>query len=268
MAEYLHHLLSAHSLFNISVQRPQRRLLGLIKSAAPHGDKPGGLHHNRNHQNGNQGQPDIGIYHQTEGSYDIDHDGNNLHHGIIEHFTHRIHIVGKAAHDISVVIGIIKTHRQPLDFGKKLIPYFKNSLLGYTDHNAGLEILGHNAEQINTGHDQQGTEQLLCAAIHGCQSVYNGAQHIGAGKHGYRIDDNTGKNQHQLIFLLLYVGKQPFHCFSGVLGLSPGHTASSGAARPFCRLCLVLLGCIGIFPGQRFFSIFLHDAPTCLSIWE
>ena len=165
MTENLDDLLSGHGFFNIPVQRTQRRLLGFIEPAASHGDKAGCLHHDRNHQHSDQSQPDIGIYHQAEGAYHIDHTGNYLYYGIVEHFPHRIHIVGKTAHNIAMIIRIIKAHRQLLYFGKQLISYFKYGLLGYSDHNPGLQILGGNTEQVNASHEHQGMKQLLRAAL-------------------------------------------------------------------------------------------------------
>ena len=70
-----------------------------------------------------------GIYHQAEGADNIDHTGNDLDHGIVQHFPHRIHVVGKTAHNITVVVCIIKPDRQLLNFCKQLISYFKNSML-------------------------------------------------------------------------------------------------------------------------------------------
>ena len=175
-----------------------------------------------------------------------------------------------------MVVRIIKPDRQLLNFCKQLISYFKNSMLGYPNHHAGLQILGNDSHRINTRHNHQGMQQLIRTPVFGSQAVYDGTQHIGTGQHGNGINYDTCKNQRKLVFFLLDIGKQPFYGFSRILRLASGHppTASSrpGASRPGSAgtfsLCAGLLRRIGIFSDQRFFSGLVHDALTSLSIWE
>ena len=67
MAEHLYYLLSGNHLLNIAVDGPQRGLLCGKKPMAPLRHCLSGPHHKRNHNQGYQGKPEIGVDHQKQG---------------------------------------------------------------------------------------------------------------------------------------------------------------------------------------------------------
>ena len=275
MAEHLDHLLPRYRFLDVSVQRSQSCLLRLIEPAASHGDGSGRKHHKRHHHHRDQRQPHIGIHHQAEGSDHIDGAGDDLHHRIIQHFSHRIHIVGETAHDVSVVIRIVEPHRQLLDPGKQIVSQPEDGSLRDADHDPGLKILGRNSHRVDGRHPQKRGKQNLYASLRRGQAVDDGAQHIGTGQGRKGVEDDAEKHHCQSQTVLFNIGKEPVDRFRRILrpsapaAASPRPWASAGASPPGAApLGLGLLCRIGIFPDQGFFSLLIHDALTSLSIWE
>ena len=236
MAEHLHHLLPGHRLLDVAVQRTDRRLLGpvIFPASAPHG-----LHrfqHHRDHHNRDQGQPHVGVDHKDKGSHNVYGSGNQLNHRVVQHFTHRIHVIGKAAHHIPVIVGVIIAHRQLLHLLKQIIPQLLDGILGHADHDPLLQILGNHRHQINTDHGDNPLQQRGNASALGGQSVDDGTQHIGARqiRNGSRYDAHHHDSKQQLV--MGNIGKKPSQSFFHILGLSsPGPPRPARAVAPRSR---------------------------------
>ena len=152
MAEYLYNLLSLNCLLNIPIERAQGRLLGREILLAPAGHKASRFHHKRYHNNGNHSQVNIRINHQNQRPYDTERSGKQLNQRTAEHVSDSIHIICKTAHQIAVIISIIKAKRKLLHLCEQLLPDPLQRILRYRQHNPGLRIIGCHAEQINPSH--------------------------------------------------------------------------------------------------------------------
>ena len=269
MAENLDHLLAGHRFLDVAVQRSQSRLLRLVEAAAAHGDGTRREHHQRHRRHRDQGQPHVGVHHQAEGADHVDGAGNDLHHRVVQHLSHRVHVVGEPAHDIAVVVGIVKPHRQLLDPGKQVVSQAENGPLGNADHDPGLKILGGDPHRIDGRHPKERGKQLFRAALRRGQAVNDGAEHIRTCQGGKGGEDNAEKHHRQPQPVLLDIGKKPPHRLRRILRLpAPSPSARAPSSAGPAALGLRLLRGIGIFPDQGFFSFFRHDALTSLSIWE
>ena len=152
VAEHFYHFLATDDLFYITVQFPQRCLLCLIITAAALCNALPGLQHYGQHDYRNNGQIHIGIEHQGKCTHNTDQTGNDLHHRLIQHFSHRIHIVCKTAHNIAMVIAVKIPHRQLLYLAKQIPTQTSECVLGYHNHNSGLQILRQDARGKNCRH--------------------------------------------------------------------------------------------------------------------
>ncbi len=134
MVKHLHHLLPCHGLLNIAVQSADCSLLGAVKLPAPPAYCLDRLKHDRYHHDGDQSQPHIRVNHKGKGSYNVYGSRYKLYHRPVQHLAYRIHIIGKAAHHIPMVVGVIITYRKFLQFSEQVITQFYNGILGDTDH--------------------------------------------------------------------------------------------------------------------------------------
>ena len=195
MVKDLDYLLSRHSLFNIAVYGADGRLLGPVILPASAAYDLNGLKHHRNHNNRDQGQPHISINHKGKGSHNIDGAGDQLDHRVVEHFPHRIHVIGKTAHHIPVIVGIVIAHGKLLHLSEKIVSKLANGILGNPDHDSLLQILCGHPCQVNDCHSQNPFQEKGCASLRRGQTVDNGTQHIGAcqiskGAADYAKDNN------------------------------------------------------------------------------
>ena len=171
MVKYLDNLLPSNGFLNVSVQCSYCCLLGSIIFPASASYRLYCLHHDRNHHYCNQSQPDIGIQHQAKSAYNADGSRNQLNHCVIEHFPYSIHIIGKTAHSVTMVMGIVITYRKLLKLLKQIITELADCILRYSNHNSLLQILCHYPNQINTQHSQNSFHKECYASFLRCQTI-------------------------------------------------------------------------------------------------
>ena len=160
MAEYLYHLLSGNGLLNVTVHGSDGGLLGLIIFPALSSHQLHSLKHQGDHHNRDQSQPYVGIEHQCKGTDNADGSGDQLYNGIVQHFPYCIHIIGKAAHHIPVIVGVIISHRKLLQLFKQLVSELLNGILGNADHDLLLQVLCQHCRHINSSHDADPLQKL------------------------------------------------------------------------------------------------------------
>ena len=226
------HLLSRNGLLGKGVDHAQGRLLGPVGRPASFDDLSGDPGQDGCRQDGNGPQDQIGIEHKDHCPRQGNGARNDLDQGGVEHLSHRIDVVGIAAHQVSRLVGIEIGYRQALHPGKKVCPKPAQGLLGDLEHEAALQVLGRHGQKIKDGQKGQShgkaTDPACQAAICGVivdKAVDDGTQQIGQGKRRDRIGRRTDKGQDQKDPFSRHIVPEPSDDPAGVRRLSGGQKA-------------------------------------------
>ncbi len=229
----LDHLHALDHLLDIAVYRAQGGLLlGEIFPAAlaEHGEHS---HDRAQHDQGGQeqqgGQGDHHGHHAHKG----DHAGDQLHHRLLQRHLHVVRVVGEAAHQFAVGVGVKVAQGQLLELVEQLLSHPVAALLGQLGHQVGLDVGTRRRQQIDPHEPQAAGRQTgpvgLPRGPGAGDPVDDGLLQIGARhpKQGGRHHaDQRGDEQGGPVGDILH-GAQ--HGAAQILGLSEAAPGSAGA---------------------------------------
>ncbi len=129
VAEYLDNLLTVHHFLNITIHLAKLfLLLDKVPPGAPT-DKLGRFCHQHQHDNQQQGQLPAQDDHGNEHADQRNRRGEHIRDTLADHLPQRVGIVGKAAHNFAVGVGIKVLDGQLLHMGKHFIAHlFEHAL--------------------------------------------------------------------------------------------------------------------------------------------
>ena len=192
MVKDLFHLRPGDHLLDEAVQVPQPGLLlVVVLPAAPAVplDEEG---HGRQEEDDDEGQPDI--EHQQHGNGAHDHDAalNNHGEGVVERVVEGVHVVGEAAHQLAMSVGVEVFEGQGLHMGEEVGADLSHHLLGGVRHELVIAPGGQHPRQVHAAHAQQHHQQP--AHVAGQDVIVDGGlQEVGAHDVGPAAD----KDQHR-----------------------------------------------------------------------
>ena len=217
MAEYLDDLLAVHHFLHISVNIRKRLLLHHEENTDLPGDLLDELQDEQHHQYGDQRQIETDIEHTHQDRHNGKHRRNELCHGLCDHLTEGIGIVGVKAHNIAVGAGIKGADREALHFFKHFVPnLFQRSLRdGY--HDTVVKKRGKNTDQIDCADYDQHVQKLCEYRGRACEQrrdiiVDQGLQkqRRNSGRNG--AEQNANHHKNELSLIVLHIRKQPPQC--------------------------------------------------------
>ena len=182
VVENLDDLLSLDHLFDVTVDNTDvLLLLGKVAPAAlAHG------HHHQQHQ-----QQCEHCYQEQQGTHDNHHHhhadkgqraGDNGAQTVVEHLGNGLNVVGVAAHQFPVGVGIKVAEGQVLHLGEQVPPNGLRGRLGDTDHDPGVDIAAQRSRDVDRGQEAQHFPEARDVAGENI-IVGQGLEHEGAG-HG------------------------------------------------------------------------------------
>ena len=219
VVEHLHDLLSGHGLLDVAVDRAQRRLLGGVEPATALHDEHAALEEQRQEHHGDQRQPDVGVDHHHQRAQQRGCAGDHRNHRVVQHGADVVHVVGEAAHDFAVVVGVEVAHGQLLQLLKQVVADALHGALGHAHHQPVLQKGRQHRHQVGAQqhdqHRQKGADTLRRRYAHVGDLIEDRAQQI-AAHHGRRGAQQQAQGNHD----------QPRPEFSDV-----GEDAADGLAR-------------------------------------
>ena len=177
----------------------------------------------------------LGVEHHGERADQRHRAGDNAQQAVVQHGADVVHVVGEAAHDLAVVLGVVKAHGQRLQFVEQIIAQLLDRVLGHLDDQPALEIRARDADQIGRAQERQHAAQIG-DAHRGAQAgighvVDDRAHDIGGGHVGHRADHQADKRQYQPYAVGHDIAHQPLDNRARVLGLfDAAQSAASRAA--------------------------------------
>ena len=189
VGEDLDDLLPLDHLLNITVDNPQIPLLG--GEIAPGTPAYGHDHHHHepHGEHAHQKQRRTEIEHHRHHTDEGQTAGDEADHAVVEDLGNGLDVVGIAAHELTVGVGVKIAQRQALHLGKEVLPDGVGRPLGDMDHDAGIRVAEKRRADVNARKHRQ----------HPCQTgvvprndavVNEGPEHIAAA-------DGTAHVQHQ-----------------------------------------------------------------------
>ncbi len=250
VVEHLDDLLAVDGLLDVAVDSAQRRLLRRIVLVARRADPAAQLHEQRHEHHRDERQPNVGVEHHGERADQRHRAGNDAQQAVIQHGADVVHVVGEAAHDLAVVLGVVKAHRQRLQLVEQVVAQLLNRALRHLDDQPALEIRAGDADQIGRAQQRQHAAQIGDAhrrAQAGIGHVVDDRAHdVGGGHVRHRADHKADKRQYQPHAVGHDIAHQPPDDRACVLGLfdaaqaaapraagagTAGASRSAGAAR-------------------------------------
>ena len=192
-------LLPFDHFLDIAVDLSQVPLLGHEVPAGP-------LAHSHNDR---QHQPQGEHRHQKQQRTEVQHHGNHADegepagdqgdHAVLQNLGEGVDIVGVAAHELAVGVGVEVAQRQILHPGEEVPADGVGGLLGHADHDPGIAVAEQGRAEIDAGHKGQRPGQP--GVVPGNDALVDeGPEHIGPA-------DGAGGIQHQAH---RYHRQQPF----------------------------------------------------------
>ena len=268
VVEHLHDLLSGHGLLDVAVDRAQRRLLGGVEAAAALHDEHAALEEQRNEHHGDQRQPDVGVDHHHQRAHQRGRTGDHRNHRIVQHLADVVHVVGEAAHDFAVVVGVEVAHGQLLQLGEQIPANALHGALGHAHHQPVLQKGRQHAHDVGAQqhdqHRQQGADALRRRNIQVGHLVEDRAQQIACDHRRRRAQKQAQQHDDQPRPVPSDVGEDAADGLACILRLAHRHTLARammplrhGVLGPLAR------GGAGIVPLlQSFKRASRHQSPS------
>ena len=150
MGKRLDHLQPLNHLLNISVDGAQGGLLpGVVFPAAlaKHGKH---RRHRRQQSQRHQKQHGGQGNHHGDDPHEGDNAGQQLNHRLLQSHLHVVRVVGEAAHQLAVGVGVKVAQRQLLKLVKQLPAQPVAALHGQLGHEIGLKVGAHRGQRVHT----------------------------------------------------------------------------------------------------------------------
>ena len=244
VAEYLDDLLPADHFLDKAIDPAE----GLLLLDEIFGAAAADLFHDDHHQpqkdEHQQREPDAGAQHGDKYRSDADQGADGIGQTLADHLPQGIGIIGVVAHHVAVGVGIKIFNGERLHMSKHIVPDGFKSTLRHGDHQAGLQVGGQHAGQIDAGHDGKRTEQRgeiggglpdeRSDVVIDQRFKEQGGCHAGNGADKQQDEYDR---QPQLV-AAGDIAEESLHGSFGVFGLFAAGKASSGSAHssspPFC----------------------------------
>ncbi|MPN05009.1 hypothetical protein SDC9_152258 [bioreactor metagenome] len=205
-------------LLDIAVHRADGFLLGGKAFAAPPADAPHRRQHHRQHGEGDAREQGADIKHHGKRSEKGGCGGNQGGEGVVDGLAHIVDVVGKAAHQLAVGVGVEILQGQGLQLCKQVPPKGRHGALGNPNHHPGIGKAQSRAEKIDSPHHGQ----------HFCKTgkiarenivVDQRAHQIGPAHAARRAEENTNRHQHQPELIAAEVAHQLSNGSPQIFGL-------------------------------------------------
>ena len=196
VVEDLDHLLALNHLLDISVDLPQVPLLGHEVPAGPlaHG------HHHRQHQpqgeHRHQKQQGAQVQHHAHYAQEGEGPGAEGDEAVVEDLGDGLHVVGVAAHELAVGVGVKVTQGQGLHPGEQVPADGVGGPLGHVDHDPGVG----EAEQGRAGIHarQQGQHLRQPGVVPGDDAFVNqGLEQVGPAHGAAHVEHQAHRHNSQ-----------------------------------------------------------------------
>ena len=237
VVEGFDHLQALDHLLDVAVHRSQRALLpGEILPAASAEQGEHRQHRPQHHQGAQEQQRGQG-HHHGHHPHEGDHAGDELDHRLLKGRLHVVRVVGEAAHELAVGVGVEVAQGELLELVEQLPAHTVAALEGQLGHQVGLEVSAPRRDQIGSRQLDAGGYQLREAGLPGGQgqgeAVEDGLLQVGGpdAQQGFRHHAGQHRGQQDGPVHNVFHGAQGG--FAQVLGLAeapPGPPV--GAARP------------------------------------
>ena len=240
MVKDLDHLLAGDHLLDVAVHVAQGSLLAGVKGGAALCAEPDVGKHRRIAQHHDQRKLPVEHKQQNQRAGHLDKALDGHGKAVVQRVRHRVHVVGKIAHDIAVAPGVKKAQRQLLDVGKQVAADVVQHLLGGADHRLGIAEGRQHAHAVNARRDRHAADQGAHVAI--AHTVDHRADHVGAQQVGQRADGDQHRHRQKQELVPPHVGQQRAHGKAEIFGLFTRY-------RP-CHRCRLLSSGNGRSPGR------------------
>ena len=223
----LYDLLPLDHLLNIAVDIPQ---ILLLRPEVPAAALAYG-HNNQEHQ------PQGKQRHQKQYWAEVQHHANNArkgqrvgkqtHQTVIQNLVDGLDIVGIAAHQFAVGVGVKVAEGQALHPGEEVLPDGMGGLLGDVDHNPGIGEAEQSRADIHPRHESQHLRQTLEIAWNNAV-VNQELEQIRAADGTHRVQRQADGHHYQQPFRPAYIRHQLPDGLSHIFGrLEAAGSASS-----------------------------------------
>ena len=155
MVEDLDDLLALDHLLDIAVHLAHSLLLLHKIPPAPSADELHRQHHHKEHPKGDAGQDGTENDHHGDGPQEGQRTGDETSKAVVQGLGDGLNVVGIAAHQLAVGMGIKVFQGQALHLFKEVLPDLRHRVLGHMDHDAGIAIRAHRAGNVHRRHDAQ-----------------------------------------------------------------------------------------------------------------
>ena len=148
-------LLALDHLLDVAVDLAHRLLLGREVPTAPAADELHRQHHDRQHAKGDKGQRGAQDDHHGDGANKGEGAGHQASEAVVQCLGDGLDVVGIAAHELAVGVGIEVLQGQALHLLKEVLPDLGHRVLGHMDHDAGVAVGAGGACDIHKGHEKE-----------------------------------------------------------------------------------------------------------------
>ena len=157
MVKYLDDPHALNGLLNIAVHLAQIGLLRLKVMLALFADLRYRHQHNDHKYQRNTKQRRTQGNHHHHNAHKGKGGGHQLHHRLLQHHLNIIHIIGVAAHDLAVGLGVKEPQGQGLHVVKQLLADQVGGLVGDLDHHLALNVRTKGRANVQRRHNGQVT---------------------------------------------------------------------------------------------------------------
>ena len=239
MVEDLDDLLALDHLLDIAVHRAQRGLLlGKVPAAAAahHFHHP---QHHHQHGKGDEGQHRAQDDHHGDGAHEVQRAGDEASEAVVEGLGDSVDIVGIAAHELAVGVGVEVLQGQILHPVKEIGTDLGHRVLGHMHHDAGIAEGAGRAGDIHRPHKGQHfgkAGEITRKDI----VVDEGLDEIRSAHGAGGADDQQAGHQNQMGLIAPQIAHELAQSAPQVLGLLIAVTARAAAGAPGCGLICTL----------------------------
>ena len=240
MVEHLLHLLACHHFLHKAVDASQTLLLlpeVFLSSPAVVLDHQKHQHQKYHH---NQRQPQAQHTEHGHGSHQGQKALNHQGKAVVQRLLHRIHIVGKPAHQLPVGMGVKISQRKLLDMGEQILADFLHHLLGGVHHQLVIPVSGCGPCPVHERHENQHPGQT-CRVPRQDVIVDHRLHQVGAQNIGAAADKHQHRHHQQQPFVAAQIPQKLPQRFPGVFGPLIIHISRAGhypitpsSREPFC----------------------------------
>ena len=217
VVEHLDDLLTLDHLLNVAVEVAQSGLLPLEADPAASTDD---LHHQK-HQTkegeGDQSQRPVQIQQHPDGAQERQGVGQHIGEAVVDHFGHRVDVVGEAAHEVAGLVGVEVAQGEPLQLIEQILTQGGHRALGHPHHDAGVHIGAQSRQHEHQPHQHQQLQQT--GEVAGEDVVVDGGlEEVAAGHGTHGAEQQADGHQHQQALIAAHIVQQLLHRTSQVLG--------------------------------------------------